>query len=91
MQHASIVIKLKSSVFLFCFFLAHLEQTFYILQIHEFHIFILSTYILHIWKLWEIRIFLIRELQNRWFTFMERNERVQSTEDLSQFTLCHDV
>lgn len=27
----------------------------------------------------------------RWFTFMERNERVQRTEDLSKFTLCQNV
>lgn len=27
----------------------------------------------------------------RWFTLMERNERVQCTKDLSKFTLCQDV
>lgn len=27
----------------------------------------------------------------RWFTLMERNERVQCTKDLSKLTLCHDV
>lgn len=33
----------------------------------------------------------VRSAKNGWFTFVERNERVQSTEDLSQFTLGHDV
>lgn len=27
----------------------------------------------------------------RWLTLMERNKRVQCAEDLSKFTLCHDV
>lgn len=42
-------------------------------------------------KLGEFRSFECALSKNGWFTFVERNERVQSTEDLSQFTLCHDV